>query len=166
MKIMGIDNGLSGGFVTIDSVLGTRTISKIVMPVIKTKKGKHELDKPALMRYMLKERPMYVFLEKAQAMPKQGVTGMFHYGENYGIIQGMVCALGFQLHLVRPQEWQKAMFAGRVKNGTKELSYAVCREQFPEESWVATERSRKFHTGLVDAACITMYGLRVINQLD
>jgi crossover junction endodeoxyribonuclease RuvC len=162
MKVMGIDNGFSGGLVTINDVLGTREISKIVMPVIETKKGKHELDMRGLINYFLRECPDVIFLEKAQAMPKQGVTGVFHYAEGYGIIKGIVNALGFRLELVPPQTWQKEMFRGKVKNGTKELSYAVCRELFPCESWLATERSRKFHTGLVDACCLAMYGLRFI----
>ncbi|MDE6842532.1 MAG: hypothetical protein K2J24_03310, partial [Muribaculaceae bacterium] len=29
-------------------------------------------------------------LEKVGAMPKQGVTSMFHFGENYGFIQGVL----------------------------------------------------------------------------
>jgi crossover junction endodeoxyribonuclease RuvC len=163
MKVMGIDNGFSGGLVTVESqFVGIGVVNKVVMPVVDRPDGKSELNIDYLVTYIAKVHPDVVFLEKAQSMPKQGVSGVFRYGEGYGIIKGIVRTLGIRLELVPPQTWQKVMFKGLPKTGTKELSHRVCKKLWPEESWVATTRSRKFHTGMVDAAMIACFGLNYI----
>lgn len=39
-------------------------------------------------------------------------SGMFKFGRNFGVIEGVLMALGFRLLLVRPQKWQKHFSLG------------------------------------------------------
>ena len=157
MRVMGIDNGIGGGIVVVDEEV---VICKAPMPVIKLKK-RSVYDMDVIVAMIRSAAPVHVFIEKAQAMPKQGVTGMFHYGEGFGIIQGIVAALGIPRTLVTPQAWQKVMFEGLSKDeDTKILGLIVCKRLYPKENWVATERSKKFHTGMTDACCLATYGLQ------
>lgn len=49
----------------------------------------------------------YCYLEKVHAMPGQGVTSMFTFGQNYGFIRGLLVALKIPFKEVQPKEWQK-----------------------------------------------------------
>jgi crossover junction endodeoxyribonuclease RuvC len=60
-------------------------------------------------------------VERQFAMPGQGLSSTFKIGEGYGVLVGIVESLGLPLHLVRPQEWQKAMLAGEGKASGQEL---------------------------------------------
>ena len=48
------------------------------------------------------------YIEKVGAMPNQGSVSGFHFGEAYGITKAMVQAAGFNVSLVRPQDWKKS----------------------------------------------------------
>lgn len=49
-------------------------------------------------------------LEHVSAMPGQGVTSMFHFGEGFGWLQGMLEAYEIPYELVRPQKWKKRLW--------------------------------------------------------
>jgi hypothetical protein len=160
MIVLGIDNGVGGGIVQIHDTEGI--VFKSVMPVIKLK-SRNMYDIEALVKMIgaCSGGCDHVFIEKAQAMPKQGTVSMFHYGEGFGIVQGIVAALEIPFTLVTPQAWQKEMFEGLSKDeDTKVLGLIVCKRLYPKETWTATDRSKKFHTGMTDACCIATYGLR------
>lgn len=59
-----------------------------------------------------------VLLEKVHSMPRQGVTSMFSFGMNYGMIQGVLAGLGIEYDLVTPQTWQSRL--GLSRKGVKE----------------------------------------------
>jgi crossover junction endodeoxyribonuclease RuvC len=71
-------------------------------------------------------------LESVHAMPKQGVTSVFHFGENFGIWQGILAALGFPFLMPRPREWQKGLVRPSDGPDTKSRSLAVARRLFPD----------------------------------
>ncbi|HBH48588.1 MAG TPA: hypothetical protein DDX98_08100 [Bacteroidales bacterium] len=58
---------------------------------------------------ILKKRPNIVYIEKAQAMPKQGVSSTFNYGKGYGKVLGLLELLGLPFEEIRPTVWKKAM---------------------------------------------------------
>ena len=51
----------------------------------------------------------FCFLEKVGAMPGQGVSTMFAFGENFGRCKGALRALQIPFELVSPQTWQKGL---------------------------------------------------------
>jgi crossover junction endodeoxyribonuclease RuvC len=95
------------------------------------------------------------YIEKVSAMPKQGVTSMFNFGFSTGAIHGIVATLGIPRYLVTPQRWKNNILVGTKKD--KEAAIDYCRRAFPSVTLLATEKSRKPHSGMADAICIALY---------
>ncbi len=104
----------------------------------------------------------HVFMERAQAMPKNGAVSMFNYGTGYGEILGAIAAFKMEHTLVRPATWAKEMHANAKGGVAKARSLEVVRRLFPWVDLKATERSKTPHLGLVDALLISEYGRRVL----
>ena len=96
-------------------------------------------------------------------MPKQGVVSMFNFGRCFGLIEGVVAALGYAYTIVLPVIWQRAIM-GKVKPGeTKPASIAMAKQIFPNVPLFANPRSQKEHDGLADALLIAEYGRRKLH---
>jgi crossover junction endodeoxyribonuclease RuvC len=95
-------------------------------------------------------------LEHVSAMPKQGVTSTFNFGENFGWIQGVLDSFGVSYELVRPQKWKKEFSVTADKNS----SIAVCKRLFPNVSLKRTERCTKDDDGLAEALLMAEYARR------
>lgn len=95
-------------------------------------------------------------LEHVGPMPGQGVTSMFHFGENFGYIKGVLEANKIPYELVRPQKWKKEFSVTSDKN----TSIEVCQRLFPDVSLLATPRSRKPHDGMSEALLMAEYARR------
>lgn len=91
-------------------------------------------------------------LERVGAMPKQGVTSMFKFGENFGFIRGLLQANGIPYELVTPQKWKKE-FGATDKNS----AVTVCGRLFPSVSLMRTERCKKPHDGMAEALLMAEY---------
>lgn len=95
-------------------------------------------------------------LEHVGAMPRQGVTSMFHFGENFGYIKGLLEANGIPYELVRPQKWKKEFGI----TGDKNSSIEVCKRLFPGVSLRRTDRCRKDDDGMAEALLMAEYARR------
>lgn len=95
-------------------------------------------------------------VEHVSAMPGQGVTSMFNFGQNFGFIQGVLSALGIPYELVRPAKWKKEFSITRDKN----TSIEVCKRLFPGVNLLPTERSRKEDDNMAEAILLAEYARR------
>ena len=151
---VGIDVGKSGGIVKLDKEL--KLISFHVMPMI----GK-EYDIQELKNVLSdpNQEILHLAIENVHAI--QGRTGNssnFSFGLGKGILMGMVAGLEIPYTLVNPKTWQKLAWEGVTKqDDNKKTSLVAAKRLFPTESFLATERSRVPHDGLVDAALIGYY---------
>lgn len=152
----GIDPGIKGAVVFLDS--RGAIFHKILMPE----------DVTALADFFTKfcyvhseKYKIRVFLEKAQAMPGQGVCAVFNYGKHFGSIIGILATLGCKVELIPPQAWTRAMHKGYNQSNSKEKSKALALDLFKGESFLASVRCKKPHEGFVDAALIAEYGRRL-----
>ena len=108
--ICGIDCGVTGA---ISFMNPEKKINQVFdMPtkqVIVSKKVRNRLDPKQLYEFLLsrKRDVEAVYIETVHAMPQQGVTSTFSFGEAYGILQGCVQVIGCPVRFVRPQEWKK-----------------------------------------------------------
>ena len=153
MIYIGVDPGLKGGLFAINGPYSRQ----LVMPTVLVK-NKPKLDGIKIVEWFNKfAGQFFVTIELVHAMPKQGSVSMFSFGMGYGLIQGICLGLGLPYQLVRPQEWQKEMLKGQPKGS----EYLVASRLWPDIDWRATERSKKPHDGLVDAALICEYGRRM-----
>lgn len=100
------------------------------------------------------------YIEKAQAMPKQGVTSMFSYGTLFGMWRGMLVALGIPYEIIPPRTWQKVMLSGVQRDDTKAASILVAKRLFPGVNLLPTPKCRKHSDGMADALNIAEYGRR------
>lgn len=163
MVIVGIDPGLKGALVAIES--GRKVLFSHPMPLI----GGKEIDLAEVRALLVsaKERaerlqvPVTVVLEKVRSRPGQGVVSMFTFGRGLGMIEGLVAGLSMPIQQVTPQAWVKELHEGiDQKLSAKARSMLVVRRLYPDLNLLATPRSKKLHDGLIDAALIATYGLR------
>lgn len=95
-------------------------------------------------------------LEHVGSMPGNSGLSMFSFGENFGIIQGMLAATGIPFQLVRPQRWKKEY----TLDHTKEKSIEVCKRLFPGVNLKRTDRSRKDDDNIAEAVLMAEYARR------
>lgn len=156
MSILGIDPGLTGGIILIDSN-GTMQCQH-VMPSVS-----NLLDTAALSLIFANLKPVtnHCFIEAVNAFPGQGVSSSLKFGRVYGIAEGIIAALKIPYTLVSPIAWQKEIHAGvERKLDPKERSRIATSRLFPGLDLRATEHCRKPHDGLVDALLIAEFGRR------
>lgn len=172
MNIIGIDPGISGGIVVLND--RREIVYRTVMPSVEVKKQnkiKHMLDISKLHKIILElkslETQTYCYLEKVNAMPKQGVVSMFNFGYCFGAIEAIIIANSIPYNLITPQAWSKSLHQGLSKDiDPKDRSILVVKRLFPNVNLLATSRSTKLHSGLVDSLLIAEYGLRTMNNED
>ena len=156
---IGVDPGKSGGI----AIINVFTNEIFVTPMILSGK---DVDAKAIADWITSNTYKYehpiTCIEKVHAMPGQGVTSMFKFGFVTGVMHGIIRTLGIPLHLVTPQAWKKEILAGTPKD--KEAAIDFCRRIYPQVNLLATERSRKPHSGIADALCIARYAKEKYNN--
>lgn len=95
--VIGVDPGLSGGL----AAIGEDGLELEVMPTVAAGR-RREIDEQAVVAWLLEHRPRCVFIERVQAMPKQGVVSMFTFGVGWGLIRGICAGMGIPYELVQP----------------------------------------------------------------
>lgn len=160
MIYIGIDNGISGGLVALSDHAGVAPIAKTPMPVQGKSKG-NEVSVKQLWLWLSqwKVDDLTVLLE-TPGKHSPGVNAIASMWDSYGAIRGLLESRYIRHHRVTPQTWQKWMLPGCEKGQTKPMALSVCSQLWPNESWMARERSSKPHEGLIDAALIAEYGRR------
>lgn len=149
--ILGIDPGKNGAMVLL-------TEDALVVDVL------YGLEYIQASLHFLKEyqsQGLFAFVEKAQAMPKNGAVSMFNYGQGFGEILGMLYALSIPFWLVPPRQWTKEMFAGTGGNlKPKQRAALAAQRLFPKLDLRPSERCKKPHEGAVDGLLIAEFGRR------
>jgi crossover junction endodeoxyribonuclease RuvC len=160
MRIVGIDPGKSGAVcvveVNIHSPFGEGPIFCYPCPTVKIGK-KREYDLVEMNKLI--SNPLFgekVYIEKAQAMPKQGTVSMFSYGLGYGAWIALCVANGIPYQLVAPQTWKKAMLRDMPKG--KGASIIKAKQLCPSINLVPPGGRRDNHN-LAEAYLIAKYGL-------
>ena len=153
MRIIGIDPGLSGGIAILDD---KKVIELFDMPVMPDgKKNKRQLNSALLVKLIkdniknLEDTVMVV--EQVNAMPGQGVTSMFNFGQTFGAIKGICAALGLPIFLVRPAKWKKHF---ELINSSKDSSRTKAIEMYPS---ISEKLSKKKDVNKSDAILIGRY---------
>ena len=153
MRIIGIDPGLSGGI----AILEDNKVKEIFdMPVMPDgKKNKRQLNN-AFLAQLIKENienieDTIMVVEQVNAMPGQGVTSMFNFGQTFGAIKGICAALGLPIFLVRPSKWKKHF---ELINSSKDASRTKAIEMYP---LIAEKLSKKKDVNKSDAILIARY---------
>ena len=153
MKIIGIDPGLSGGIAILDN---RRVLSIFDMPVMaEGKKNKRQLNSAQLVS-LIKEniksdKEVAVIVEQVNAMPGQGVTSMFNFGQTFGAIKGVCAALELPIFFVRPSKWKKHF---ELINSSKDSSRTKAIEMYPT---LSSQMAKKKDVNKSDAILIARF---------
>lgn len=146
---IGIDPGKSGAYAALSSVNGETIIdtenfvtAQLAYEWMKDKK----LDGGIQM----------VALEHVHAFPKQGVTSVFTFGENYGFWQGLLLAGQVPFTYVTPIKWQREVLDSKRKGDTKALAVEYVNRVFP------FLKLRPSHHGKADAVCLALYAKKSV----
>ena len=140
MLIIGIDPGISG---SICFFKDGRILEVIEMPVMtEGKKNKKQVNGAQIYNEFLKrinnkDDEIRVVIEQVSAMPGQGVTSMFNFGQSYGILKGICSAMQLPMFFVRPAKWKKYF---NLINSQKDASRTRAIEIFP---YFSTQLSKK-----------------------
>ena len=153
MRIIGIDPGLSGAI----AILEDNKIKELFdMPVMPDgKKNKRQLNSALLVKLIkdnieILENTIMV-VEQVNAMPGQGVTSMFNFGQTFGAIKGICAALGLPIFFVRPAKWKKHF---ELINSSKDASRTKAIEMYPS---ISEQLSKKKDVNKSDAILIARY---------
>ena len=131
MLIIGIDPGISGSICFFED---GKIIEVIEMPVMtEGKKNKKQVNGAQIYNEFLKRinnknDDIRVVIEQVSAMPGQGVTSMFNFGQSYGILKGICSAMQLPMFFVRPAKWKKYF---NLINSQKDASRTRAIEIFP-----------------------------------
>jgi len=154
MLIIGIDPGISGSICFFED---GKIIEVIEMPVMtEGKKNKKQVNGAQIYNEFLKKinnkgDEIRVVIEQVSAMPGQGVTSMFNFGQSYGILKGICSAMQLPVFFVRPAKWKKYF---NLINSQKDASRTRAIEIFP---YFSSQLSKKKDSNKADAILIASF---------
>ena len=132
MLIIGIDPGISGSICFFEN---GKILEVVEMPTMTDgKKNKRQVNGAQIYNEILKrinkndKQNVRVIIEHVSAMPGQGVTSMFNFGQSFGILKGICSAMQLPMYFVRPAKWKK--YYGLI-NSEKDASRTRAIEMFP-----------------------------------
>ena len=155
MFIIGIDPGISGA---ICFMKDGKIIDVIEMPsMAEGKKNKKQVNSSQIFNEIslriksLNKNDIKVVIEHVSAMPGQGVTSMFNFGQSFGVLKGICSAMNLSMYFVRPAKWKKYF---NLINTEKDASRTKAIEIFP---YFSINLSKKKDANKADAMLIASY---------
>ena len=155
MLIIGIDPGISGSICFLDN---GKILEVIEMPIMTDgKKNKKQVNGSQVYNEISKRIKQFeknqirVVIEHVSAMPGQGVTSMFNFGQSFGILKGICTAMQLPMYFVRPTKWKKYF---NLLNSEKDASRTRAIEIFP---YFSSQLSRKKDSNKADAILIASF---------
>ena len=155
MLVIGIDPGISGAICFFEE----GQIKEIIdMPTMADgKKNKRQINGPQTYNEIysriknVSKNDITVVIEQVSAMPGQGVTSMFNFGQSFGVLKGICSAMQLSMQFVRPAKWKK--YFGLIK-AEKDASRTKVIEIFP---YISSQLSRKKDSNKADAILIASF---------
>ena len=155
MLIIGIDPGISGSICFFED---GKILDVLEMPTMTDgKKNKKQVNGAQIYNEIsskimgIEKQNLRVIIEQVSAMPGQGVTSMFNFGQSFGILKGICSAMQLPMYFVRPAKWKK--YFGLIKS-EKDASRTKVIEMFP---YFSPQLSKKKDSNKADAILIASF---------
>ena len=155
MLIIGIDPGMSGSICFFED---GKILDVIEMPTMTDgKKNKKQVNGSQIYNEIsrridkIEKKNIRAIIEQVSAMPGQGVTSMFNFGQSFGILKGICSAMQIPMYFVRPAKWKK--YFGLI-NSEKDASRTRAIEMFP---YFSSQLSKKKDSNKADAILIASF---------
>ena len=155
MLIIGIDPGISGSICFLEDGIIKDVLEMPTMT--EGKKNKKQVNGSQIyneISFRIKtyeKKNIKVVIEQVSAMPGQGVTSMFNFGQSFGILKGICSAMQLPIYFVRPAKWKKYF---NLINSEKDASRTRAIEIFP---YFSSNLSKKKDSNKADAILIASY---------
>ena len=155
MLIIGIDPGIKGAICILKNGKILDVFDMPIMPV--GKKNKSQVNASQIYNEIQKvvinvdKKDIRVVIEQVSAMPGQGVTSMFNFGQTFGSIKGICAALNLPIFYVRPAKWKKHF---ELINSSKDASRTKVIEMYPS---ISSRLTKKKDVNKADAILIARY---------
>tara|TARA_B100001175_G_scaffold191507_1_gene162483 strand:+ start:2530 stop:3024 length:495 start_codon:yes stop_codon:yes gene_type:complete len=155
MLIIAIDPGISGSICFFQD---GKILDVIEMPTMtEGKKNKKQVNGSQIYNEILDrikkidKKNIKVVIEQVSAMPGQGVTSMFNFGQSFGILKGICSAMQLPMYFIRPIKWKKYF---NLINSEKDASRTRAIQIFP---YFSKELARKKDSNKADAILIASF---------
>ena len=155
MLIIGIDPGISGSICFFED---GKITGLVEMPsMAEGKKNKKQVNAAQIYNEIytriknLEKKNIKIVIEQVSAMPGQGVTSMFNFGQSFGVLKGLCSAMQLPMYFVRPAKWKKYF---NLINSEKDASRTRAIEIFP---YFSSQLSKKKDSNKADAILIASF---------
>ena len=155
MLIIGIDPGISGSICFFED---GKIIDIIEMPsMAEGKKNKKQVNGSQICNEInsrikkLNKQEIKVVIEQVSAMPGQGVTSMFNFGQSFGVLKGICSAMELPMYFIRPAKWKKYF---NLINSEKDASRTKAIQIFP---YISSQLSKKKDSNKADAILLASF---------
>ena len=162
MYIISIDPGISGSICFFED---GKILDVIDTPTMADgKKNKKQVNGSQIYNEILKriknidKKDIRVIIEQVSAMPGQGVTSMFNFGQSFGILKGICSAMQLPMYFIRPAKWKK--YFNLIKS-EKDASRTKAIEIFP---YFSSNLAKKKDSNKADAILIASYYYETFRQ--
>ena len=155
MLIIGIDPGISGSICFLEDGIIKDVLEMPTMT--EGKKNKKQVNGSQIFNEIFlriktyEKKNIKVVIEQVSAMPGQGVTSMFNFGQSFGILKGICSAMQLPVYFVRPAKWKKYF---NLINSEKDASRTRAIEIFP---YYSSYLSKKKDSNKADAILIASF---------
>ena len=162
MLIIGIDPGIKGAICFFKKGKILEVLDMPTMPV--GKKNKSQVNGSQIYNEIQKriinedKKDIKVVIEQVSAMPGQGVTSMFNFGQSFGVLKGIFSAMQIPMDFVWPVKWKKYY---NLINTQKDSSRTKAIEFFP---YISSKLSRKKDANKADAILIASFYYQIQNN--
>lgn len=151
--VLGVDPGIHGAVAVLTA--DGKLVEVWDMPTLEVKVGKATKTRisPELLSQELRNwQAKAAYIEAVSASPQMGVTSAFAFGEGFGIVKGVLSALGIPVVLVPPAKWKRDMNLNQSKDGSRAKAIAMWPAQ-------AAEFKRAKDDGRAEACLIAQWGV-------
>ena len=155
MLIIAIDPGISGSLCFFEE---GKIIDIVEMPNMAAgKKNKRQVNGAQIYNEIslriknFQKEDIKVVIEQVSAMPGQGVTSMFNFGQSFGVLKGVCSAMQLPMYFVRPAKWKKYF---NLINTKKDASRTKAIEIFP---YISAQLSKKKDSNKADAILLASF---------
>ena len=155
MLIIGIDPGISGSICFFEN---GKILEVVEMPTMTDgKKNKRQVNGAQIYNEIslrikgIEKKDIKVVIEQVSAMPGQGVTSMFNFGQSFGVLKGICSAMQLPMYFVRPAKWKKYF---NLINSEKDASRTKAIQIFP---YISEKLSKKKDSNKADAILIASF---------
>ena len=164
MIIIGIDPGISGSICFFEN---GKVIDIVEMPnMAHCKKNKRQVNGAQIYNEIssriknFNKKDIKVVIEQVSAMPGQGVTSMFNFGQSFGVLKGVCSAMQLSMYFVRPAKWKKYF---NLINSEKDASRTKAIEIFP---YISSQLSKKKDANKADAILLASFFFETYKYSD